>query len=251
MKTLITQIVMAFATLVAITACSESNVSDLQLGGDCNVQAIALDKYEGTTHLPTRSITVRVPQSYDVSNMELTTLQLSAGATANIKQGDHLDFTTPRTMRVRNADVYEDWTISVRRDEAKITSFKINDLYTGIIDEGARTISVYVPEALNLSSLVPTFTLSDNATASIVSGVAISFAKPVQITVTNNTATTTYTVTVTKIGKPEVVFVGLAQSMDQLNIEELTACRWMLANVPNSLYVSFADIKNKNIDLSA
>ena len=37
MKTLITQIVMAFATLVAITACSESNVSDLQLGGDCNV----------------------------------------------------------------------------------------------------------------------------------------------------------------------------------------------------------------------
>ena len=41
MKTLITQIVMVFATLVAITACSESNVSDLQLGGDCNVQAIA------------------------------------------------------------------------------------------------------------------------------------------------------------------------------------------------------------------
>ena len=114
--------------------------------------------------------------------MELTTLQLSAGATANIKQGDHLDFTTPRTMRVSNADVYEDWTISVRRDEAKITSFKINDLYTGIIDEGAKTISVYVPEALNLSSLVPTFTLSDNATASIVSGVATSFAKPVQIT---------------------------------------------------------------------
>ena len=45
MKTLITQIVMAFATLVAITACRESNVSDLQLGGDCNVQALALDKY--------------------------------------------------------------------------------------------------------------------------------------------------------------------------------------------------------------
>ena len=74
MKTLITQIMMAFATLVAITACSESNVSDLQLGGDCNVQAIALDKYEGTTDLPTRSITVRVPQGYNVRNMELTTL---------------------------------------------------------------------------------------------------------------------------------------------------------------------------------
>ena len=182
--------------------------------------------------------------------MELTTCNL-AQRNGQHQTGDHLDFTTPRTMRVSNADVYEDWTISVRRDEAKITSFKINDLYTGIIDEGAKTISVYVPEALNLASLVPTFTLSDNATASIVSGVATSFAKPVQITVTNNTATTTYTVTVTKIGKPEVVFVGLASSMDQLNIEELTACRWMLANVPNSLYVSFADIKNKTIDLSA
>ena len=147
MKTLIKQFIMAFATLVAFAACSDSNVSDLQLAGECNVQAIKLDNYEGTTNLPTRTITVRVPQTYDVRNMQITTLELSAGATASIKQGDHLEFTTPRTIRVSNGDVYEDWTISVQRDEAKITSFKINDLYTGIVDEEAKTISVYVPEA--------------------------------------------------------------------------------------------------------
>ena len=38
--------------------------------------------------------------------------------------------------------------------------------------------------------------------------------------------------------------------MNELNSEELTACKWMLQNIPNSLYASFTDIKNGTVDLS-
>ena len=34
--------------ILALTACSEDNVSDLQLTGGCSVTELALDDYEGT-----------------------------------------------------------------------------------------------------------------------------------------------------------------------------------------------------------
>ena len=136
------------------------------------------------------------------------------------------------------------------RDEAKITSFKINGTYNGVIDEANKTISVYVPNTLDLHSLIPTIGLSTNATVSPSNGIATDFSKPVTFTVTNNTASAIYTVKVTAIGKPTAVFVSLPASMNELNSEELTACKWMLQNIPNSLYASFADIKNGTVDLS-
>ena len=53
--------VMAFAT----TACSDDNTSDLLLNGDCNVTALTLDQYAGTIDAAARTITVRVPETYD------------------------------------------------------------------------------------------------------------------------------------------------------------------------------------------
>ena len=38
--------------------------------------------------------------------------------------------------------------------------------------------------------------------------------------------------------------------MDELGPEEKAACEWMLENVDNSIYASFTDIKNGNVDLS-
>ena len=236
--------------LLTTTACSDSNVSDLQLNGDCSVLALSLDNYEGTIDPATRTITVRVPETYDVNQMSVTALALSEGATSDLAVGDKMDMNFAHVAHVKNGDVYLDWTIKVVRDEAKILSFKINDTYIGTINEEAKTITVYVPEGLDLKTLVPTITVSDNATLSPQSGIATDFSQPVTYTVTNNTATSKYVVSVTAIGKPTMVYVGLSANMDELNIEEQTACKWMLANVPNSLYASFEDVKNGSIDLS-
>lgn len=236
--------------ILALTACSDDNVSDLNLSGSCSITELALDNYDGAIDKTTRTITVRVPETYDISRMSVTKLSLSDGAKSNVNVNDQLNMSTPQAVHVTNGDVYLYWTIKAQRDEAKITSFKINDTYVGTINEDTKTIMVYVPSSLDIKKLTPTISYSENATISPASGIAADFTNPVTYTVTNNTASNAYTVTVKKIDKPQALYVGLAQSMDELNIEEKTACNWMLQNVPNSFYASFTDIKNGSIDLS-
>lgn len=236
--------------ILALTACSEDNVSDLNLTGNCSITELALDNYDGTIDKTTRTITVRVPETYDISQMSVTKLGLSEGAKSNVNVNDKLNMSAPQAVHVTNGDVYLDWIIKTLRDEAKITSFKINDTYIGTIDEESKTIMVYVPSSLDIKNLTPSITYSENATITPASNIATDFTNPVTYTVTNNTANSTYTVTVQQIDKPQVLYVGLAQSMGELNPEEQTACQWMLENIPNSLYASFTDLTNGSIDLS-
>lgn len=244
------KILFMLMAILALTACSDDNVSDLNLSGSCSITELALDNYDGAIDKTTRTITVRVPETYDISQMSVTKLSLSDGAKSNVNVKDQLNMSTPQAVHVTNGDVYLYWTIKAQRDEAKITSFKINDTYVGTINEDTKNIMVYVPASLDIKKLTPTIAYSENATISPASGIAADFTNPVTYTVTNNTASNAYTVTVKQINKPQALYVGLAQSMDELNIEEKTACNWMLQNIPNSLYASFTDIKNGSIDLS-
>lgn len=244
------KILFMLMAVLTLAACSDDNLSDLNLNGGCSITELALNNYEGNIDKATRTITVRVPETYDINQMSLTKLALSEGAKSNVNEGDKLNMSVPQSIRVTNGDVFLDWTIKAQKDEAKITSFKINDTYIGTINEENKTIMVYVPASLDVRSLTPTIAYSDNATITPASGIATDFTNPVTYTVTNNTANSTYTVTVKQIDKPVALYVGLAPTMAELNIEEQTACNWMLQNIPNSLYASFTDIKNGSIDLS-
>ena len=239
-----------FAVASATTACSDDNTSDLQLTGNCTVQSLALDQYEGTVDLASRTVTVRVPETYNTDEMSVAKLELSEGATADLAVGDKLNMSVAHSMRVTNGDVFLDWTVKAMRDEAKILSFKLNGTYVGSIDEAAKTISVFVPGGVDITKLVPNITVSENATVTPQSDMPLDFTNPVQFTVENNTAKATYTVTVKSIDKPTMLFVGTANDVTGLNAEEADACNWMLQNVSNSLYVSFADIQNGSVDLS-
>ncbi|MCH4183282.1 MAG: DUF4960 domain-containing protein [Prevotella sp.] len=250
MKKIFLNIGMLLVVLFAFSCCSDSNISDLKLDGNCSVTAITLDGYKGTMDIASRSITVNIPETYPDTLMKVTKLELSNGATSNLLNGDKLNMSAPHVIHVTNGNLYLDWTLVVKQDKANITSFKVNGLYTGIINEQNKTISVTVPESEDVTSLVPEITCSDGAVISPAGDIATDFTHPVVYTVTNNTAVSKYRVTVTPIGKPSAIFVGLPTTMDGLNIEELTACKWMLQNIPNSIYVSFDDIKNGNIDLS-
>lgn len=234
----------------ALTACTVSNVSDLRLTGDCLVEKLALDGYEGNIDLTSRSIVVRLPEVYATSGMSVTELTLSEGAEGNIFRGQTLNMDSPKGLHVVNGDVYLHWTISVLHDEARILSFVINDIYTGAIDQDAKTITVYVPASVGVDNLVPTIVYSQNATITPGSGVPQDFTAPVTYKVTNNSAESVYTVTVIAIDKPGALFVGSAATMEELDAEAKAACEWMLGNVPNSLYASFADLRAGTLDLS-
>ena len=236
---------------VCFASCSkDDDAKTFQLSGECMIESIALDGYTGNIDLKSRSIEVRLPEVYDASAMKVTALKISNGATCNIQQGMTLNMNAGKVLHVTNGDTYLDWTLTVLNDEAKITQFVINDIYTASIDQTAKTITAYVPASLGVTSLKPTITCSRYATVTPGSGVVQDFTNPVTYEVVNNTAKATYVVTVVAIDKPKALFIGAAPTMNDLDIEAKTACQWMLGNVPNSLYASFEDVKNATVDLS-
>ena len=226
-----------------LSSCSKKdNAFDLE--GECKLLSLTLDEhYQAVIDGTKRTALVAIPENYDEQDMSITSLSLSEGATANVAVGSHLNLAVPQMIRVTNGSVFLEYTLSVKHDEARILSFVINGQYIGVINQTNRTISVQVPEGTNLTSLVPTVTATEGATVTPASGTPCDFTNPVDFTVTYNTASYTYTATVTEMTPPHMIYVGLAATMQQLNMEEQTACSWMLNNVEKSAYVSFADLK--------
>lgn len=192
-----------------MTACDKNDDCSLDLTGNCMIEELSLDNYEGTIDLATRSIVVRLPEGHDASRMTVTSLKISDGAKANIAQGQVLNMESAQAIRVSMGDLYMDWNLSILHDEAKILSFVVNDTYTGVINEEDKTITVYVPGSVDVKTIVPTIEVS-----------------------------------------PKALFVGAASDMSKLDPEAQAACSWMLANVPESMYASFADVQSEQIDLS-
>lgn len=239
-----------FVLLMAATGCNDDNRSDLQLDGDTWITSFSVDGYEGEIDNSSQTITVPLPETYDTDAMTITSLAMSEGAEANVAQGDVLNLSVAQMITVTNGDVYFEYTVNVKHDEAKILTFRLNNSYIGVIDQTARTITVRVPSTVDVTSLTPTITTSDGATVTPASGQAVDFTEPVDFTVVYNTASTTYTVTVIVSDACEAAYVGLASSFDELNAEEQAAATWMLNNIPNSQYISFAEIAAGSVDLS-
>lgn len=250
MKTTIKYIMCALISLLFFTACESNDDCSLSLTGNCLVEEISLDNYKGDISLATHSIVVRVPETCNTSKMKITALKISDGATTDIAKDGILNMDTPQSLRIKSGDLYMDWNLSVLRDEARILSFVVNDIYTGIINQADKTINVYVPATVDVKTIIPTVEVSVNASVAPISGSNVDFSTPIKYVVTNNTANSEYTVTVHVINKPKALFVGAASNMSLLDIEAKTACTWMLANISESMYASFADLQANAIDLS-
>lgn len=240
----------SIALLAAISGCSDNNLSNLQLNGDTWITTFELDRYAGVIDRTNKTITVALPETYNTDAMTVTAIEVSEGADASVKAGDVLNFSCTQMVKVTNGDTYLDYTVVIKHDEAKILSFKLNDTYAGIIDQENHNISVRVPSTTDVTALIPAITTSEGATVTPASGQAIDFTNPVDFIVSYNTASAVYTVTVILSDAPDAVYVGLATQMDDLNAEEKAAATWMLGNIPNSQYISFADVQAGRVDLS-
>ena len=239
------------ALVFTLPGCSDDNKSNLQLDGDTWLTAFELDEnYAGAIDRTNKTITVAVPEVYDTDAMKVTGIEVSEGAVASVKAGDVLNFSFPQVVKVTNGDVFLDFTVNIKHDEARILSFKLNDAYAGVIDQSKRTITVRIPSTVDVRNLVPVITTSAGAVVMPASGQAVDFTNPVEFTVSYNTATAVYTVTVIPTDAPSAVYVGLAATLDELNPEEKEAATWMLNNVANAQYISFADVQAGRVDLS-
>lgn len=240
-----------FNILLLFAACSSDNVSDLDLTGDCTVESFELnDTYKGVIDPSKRTIKVKVPVDFTTkSQMKITKMTLSNGAKANMAEGNVVDFSAAKTLHVTNGALFMDWVVNVKNDEARIISFIINDTYKATINEADHTITAFLPSSVDITKIVPTITLSEDATITPAGGVTTDFSSPVTYTVTDNTATATYTVSIQTVAAPKAIFVGSAKAtkMEELEGEELEACKWMLAHVEQSIFVSWGDMGNMDL----
>jgi hypothetical protein len=88
--------------------------------------------------------------------------------------------------------------VAITAPQAEILTFGLPGLPT-VIDDATKTISWTVPHGTDITTLAPTYTLSDGATCNKASGSPQNFTAPVTYTVTSQdeAITNDYTVTVT------------------------------------------------------
>ena len=194
---------------------------------------------------------MKVPVDFtQKDDMQITGMKVSAGATASMKVGDHINLEADKSLHLTNGDLVMDYQIAVRNDEALMTLFLLEGV-KGAINQADKTVTVSVTANSGIDLTAATFEVecSEDATCSPASGTKGNFTEPFLITLTDNTATNTYTVNVTLIENPVALFVGEAENVEMLNDEEKAAAKWLTGNVSGSAYASWSDVANGNISL--
>ncbi|MGB3850560.1 MAG: DUF5018 domain-containing protein [Tunicatimonas sp.] len=159
-------------------------------------------------------IAVTVPSGTDVTSLA-PVIVVSDEASVSPASGTARDFTSPVTYTVTAEDgTTTDYTVTVtvtpaQSSAADITSFVLGGLtppIDGVID--GTNITATVPARTDLTALVPTIVISENATIDPASGAAQDFSAPVTYTVTAEDGTTkAYTVTITEAASVQVAAV--------------------------------------------
>lgn len=245
---------MLFCMAIFTAGCDSNDMdgSSLNMDGDDFITSFAIDGQEGEIDNVAKTITVWLEPGTDVTALT-PVFTLSEGAKADIPSGTAVDFTMPVVYRITNGSTYADYTVTVKVFSASVLSLTLTSpegtRYNGEINNEEKTIRVYVAVGEPLDRLTIGYTLSEGAGADITEGAALDFTQPVKINVTSHGITTGYTITVVATDMPVTAFIGTAAAVDGLKDEERAAARWMLANVPRSIYVAMPDLISGKVQL--
>ena len=236
----------------ALASCDDDNTGSIAVGGECFVTEFVLNgQYAATISTEKRLVKVKVPVDFTAfGDMEITAMTISDGAQANMKVGDHLNFSGDKNLCVSNGDVVMNYQVAVRNDEAIMKSFLLEGV-KGAINQADKTVTVSVTanSGIDLRNAAFEVECSEDAVCTPASGTKANFTEDVQITLTDNTASNTYTVSVTLIENPVALFVGEAENIEMLNDEEKAAAKWLTGNIAGAAYASWNDVASGNMSL--
>lgn len=236
------------AVAMLFSACSDDHSGSMNIGGECFVDELILnDKYVATINTEKRIVKVKVPVDFDQkSDMVITSLKLSKGAKANLSVGDHINLQGDQMLRVTNGDVVLNYQLAVRNDEAKLNLFILEGV-KGAINQEEKTVTVSITgnSGIDLANATFEAEVSEDAICTPASGTKGDFTAPFQLTVKDNTAEAVYTVNVTLIQYPVAVFIGNAETVEQLGEEEKAAAKWLTSNVAGSAYIAWKDVNEE------
>ena len=147
---------------------------------------------------------------------------------------------------------------TLRLSEAtQLLSFELEHTFKGVIDPHLGIVNVTVPSDYAIGMMTVTgLSYSEGARCSFAVGDKADFSHPQGLRLSAGDVVMDYTILVSNlivepdVPKPEVIFVGLANSIDGLKPEEKSAAAWMISTIPNSRYVSFMQILYSEVDLS-
>lgn len=233
-----------------MSSCNDDDTT-LNLDGDTKIVSIKISGQEGVVDNRAHTVAVEMPVGTDLSSLKVDEIKLSEGAVCDYPAGLVFNGTMPRSIHVVNGDVSTDYSLTVAHDNVEFKTFEVNGLYSGTIDNSARTISVFVPLSTDVTEMTATFTVNDGTTVTPSSGSLIDFTEPVEFVAIHRSAQYSYTVTVIKnnMSQEPKAFVGNSSSVDGLGDEAKAACRWMIENVPNSRFVPLQDILDDKVKL--
>ncbi|MEL6561550.1 MAG: BspA family leucine-rich repeat surface protein, partial [Bacteroidota bacterium] len=152
------------------------------------------------------TVTVEVEAGSDITSL-VPDITVSNGATISPASGVAQNFTNPFTYTVTSQDgsITQAWVVTVSvetlNNETDFISFTIPERRSdAVINSSDHTISAEVLNGTDVTKLQPTFTLSDGATSTPVSGSEVDFTNPVNYSITaeDGTTTQTWVVTVTE-----------------------------------------------------
>ena len=213
---------MALAMLMLSVSCTKKSSEKQML----SFKFEALD-VEAVIDEETKTISAILPYYADVTNLT-PTIVLSENAMVNPDSGVAMDFTNPVIYTVTAEDgsqVTYMVFVTVMSNESRILTFTFEDLEVeAVIDEDLKKVEATVPWETDVTTLVPTITISKKATISPASGVPTDFTDPVVYTVTaEDGSQTDYTAIVT-IEAPVISdkpFVGIwgVEKIEYYNID--------------------------------
>ena len=146
------------------------------------------------------NISMTVPFSTNVTALAPTFVH--TGASCTPASGAIRNFTTPQTYTITAGNsTTANYTVTVTKapvsSSCDILSFTLGSYSSSIVDT---SVTLYVPPGTDVTNLSPTFTVSQFATTSPLSGSTHDFTNPVTYVVTSEDGITTktYSVTVAK-----------------------------------------------------
>lgn len=206
MKNTLIYSIILFIAAVLFVAC-EDKTESLNFSSDVDIYSFVINEVEGTINPENSTITLVLPNGTDLTALT-PQITLGEGAEITPANGLSIDFSNSAIKgseviyTVTNNNLYQKYKVSVDVSKAKITGFRIGT-NEGSIDEVAKTITVYVPDATDVTSLIPIIEYTEGASITPETGMPVDFTNPVEYKLNYFGSDFIYTVTV-HLGEPPV-----------------------------------------------
>lgn len=246
MKKRINSLYILLCTLLSaflISSCDDNDRDNLDIVGSTQITSFVINGQEGAIDEQARSILVMLNKNTDLSKLS-PQITLSEGATVQPVSGAEMNLSKTTSYLVKNGNLYTEYKVIAAHIIGRFLTFNIGK-YKGSIDNDHGTILIRVPETVDVTHIVPDFTLTEGATVSPEAGTKVDFSQPVKYTISYMGESFEYLVTVEKAAIKPIGYLNVANTAEGLeNEDERAAYQWLVNNMPDVQYISFNDIKN-------